>query len=664
VTNRLAGASSAYLRQHAENPVDWWTWDQEALDEAARLDRPIFLSVGYAACHWCHVMAHESFEDPSVAAVLNEFFIPIKVDREERPDVDALYMAATQLVSGHGGWPMSVFLFPDGRPFMAGTYYPPVERHGQVSFTTLLRAMHEAWINRRDAVEHQANELSRGLEHEVNFIDHLAPFTEALDLAISRQRLRDDLVERFDADGGFGDAPKFPRPSYVEALLEFDDVRARFAVGQTLDAMSRRGIYDHLRGGFARYSVDAEWHVPHFEKMLSDQALLARTYLRAERALPEHDEWREVALDTIEFVLSDLAVESGFASALDADAGGVEGSHVTWTPDEVAAALEHDHLGDDLEPVLRRWRIEDPGAFEGRSIPRLAEAEPFVTPAALEGARESLRRSRSQRIQPGRDEKVILEWNAMFACALFEVRDERYTARGTELLHSLHQTHFNDGVWWRTESRRAHASANDIAWMLDACVGAFEATGGDEWTEAARSLVAYLLEHYWDGDVPTSRTPHVGGGIFARSNLVTDLHAQAKEIFDGATPSSHAVSCRALARFALCTGDDATLVVAQRLVELAASLLATHPGAVPDLLEAAGFALTGVEVVVPGPANELTAYVQNCFTRRAVVVTGSGTSALLDDRRDGIAYVCRDRVCQLPVDTVSALEVQLRNVGA
>jgi hypothetical protein len=286
VTNRLAGASSAYLRQHAENPVDWWTWDQAALDEAARLDRPIFLSIGYAACHWCHVMAHESFEDPAVAAILNEHFVAIKVDREERPDVDALYMAATQLVSGHGGWPMSVFLVPDGRPFMAGTYYPPVERHGQASFTTLLNAMSEAWTNRRDVVEHQAKELSSAIEREVSFIDHLAPYVETLDLVTVRARLRDELVDRFDADGGFGDAPKFPRPSYVEALLAFDDPRARFAVGQTLDAMSRRGLYDHLRGGFARYSVDAQWHVPHFEKMLSDQALLARTYLRAAKAIP------------------------------------------------------------------------------------------------------------------------------------------------------------------------------------------------------------------------------------------------------------------------------------------------------------------------------------------------------------------------------------------
>jgi hypothetical protein len=662
--NHLAGASSAYLRQHAENPVDWRPWGREALDEAQRLDRPIFLSVGYAACHWCHVMAHESFEDEAVATVLNENFVAIKVDREERPDVDALYMAATQLVSGHGGWPMSVFLVPDGRPFMAGTYYPPVARHGQVDFTSLLHAMHDAWSNRRDDVERQADELSLALEREVSFIDHLAPFTNTLDLAASRRRLRDELVGRVDAEGGFGDAPKFPRPSYVEALLEFNDDEARRAVERTLNAMSRRGIYDHLRGGFARYSVDAQWHVPHFEKMLSDQALLARTYLRAAQAMPEHAEWREVALDTIEFVVGDLEVEGGFASALDADAGGIEGSHVTWTPREVAEALERDGHVADLDVVLRRWRIEEPGAFEGRSIPRLADGEPFTTPDALVAARDALRRSRALRIQPGRDEKVILEWNAMFASALFESRVARHVSRATSLLATLHSTHFGGGVWWRTQSQHAHASASDIAWMLDAHVDAFEATGNDEWLEVARSLAQYLLEHYWDGEVPTSRSPHVGNGIFSRSDLVTDLHARPKEIFDGATPSSHAVACRALARLSLCTGERATLVVAQRLMDLAASLLATHSGAVPDLLEAAGFASSGVEVVVPGDANELSQYARSRFTKRAVLVTGTGSLPLLDNRHNGAAYVCREGVCQLPVDTVAALDEQLRIVGA
>ncbi len=653
---------SLYLESHADNPVEWWTWGNDALDEARRLDRPVFLSVGYAACHWCHVMAHESFEDPAVAQVLNDNFIPIKVDREERPDVDALYMAATQLLSGHGGWPMSVFLLADGRPFMAGTYYPPVDRHGQVGFPRLLNAMSDAWTNQREAVVAQANELQASLGREVRFVDHLAPFSDTIDLVGVRQRLRDELVQRVDRDGGFGDAPKFPRPSYVEALLEFDDEQTRAAVERTLDAMSRRGLYDHLRGGFARYSVDALWHVPHFEKMLSDQALLVRAYLRAAIAY-DHHEWREVAFDTLDFVLADLSVDGGFASALDADAGGVEGSHVTWTPDEVNAALSADHRRD-VPPTLARWRVVTPGEFEGRSIPRLAENEPFTTPDDLLGARESLRRARAMRAQPSRDEKVILEWNAMFASALLRSGVARYVERGTDLLASLHHTHFANGVWWRTQSLAAHAGASDVAWMIDASIDAYETTGEDTWLHQGAQLATYLLAHYWDGAVPTSRLPHVGGGLFSISDLVTDLSTRPKEIFDGATPSSHAVASRALARLALCSGDVETLIVAQRLVELAASLLVNHPGAVPDLVEAAGFALEGVEIVAPGPENDLSRLVRSRLLRRAVLVTGSGTSPLLAQRHAGLAYVCRGGVCQLPVASVEELDAALRNLEA
>jgi hypothetical protein len=609
-------------------------------------------------------MAHESFEDLAIAEVLNDNFIAIKVDREERPDVDALYMAATQLLSGHGGWPMSVFLLADGRPFMAGTYYPPVDRHGQVGFPRLLNAMSDAWTNQREAVLAQANQLQASLDREVRFVDHLAPFSDDIDLVGVRQRLRDELVQRVDGDGGFGDAPKFPRPSYVEALLEFDDEQTRAAVERTLDAMSRRGLYDHLRGGFARYSVDAIWHVPHFEKMLSDQALLVRAYLRAALAYDGHVEWREVAYDTLDFVLSDLAVDGGFASALDADAGGVEGSHVTWIPDEVNAALSADHRRDDLAPTLARWRVAAHGEFEGRSIPRLAEKEPFTTPDDLLGARESLRRARATRTQPSRDEKVILEWNAMFASALLQSGVARYVDRGTDLLSSLRRTHFADGVWWRTQSLAAHAGASDVAWLIDASIDAYEATGDDAWLHDAAQWATYLLAHYWDGAVPTSRLPHVGAGLFSISDLVTDLSARPKEIFDGATPSSHAVACRALARLALCSGDVETLIVAQRLVELAGSLLVNHPGAVPDLVEAAGFALEGVEIVVPGPENDLSRLVRSRLLRRAVLVTGSGTSTLLTQRPAGLAYVCRGGVCQLPVTSVEELDAALRNLEA
>jgi uncharacterized protein YyaL (SSP411 family) len=650
---------SSYLLDHADNPVAWRTWGDDTLEEAARLDRPIFLSVGYAACHWCHVMAHESFEDPDIARLLNDYFVPIKVDREERPDVDALYMAATQLVAGHGGWPMSVFLLPDGRPFMAGTYYPPTDRSGQVGFPRLLNALHDAWNAQREVVERQATELSNALAREVHFVDHLAPFHENLDLGAVRQRLRDELVAQVDSMGGFGTAPKFPRPSFVEAMLEFDDETTKAAITRTLEAMSRGGLFDHFGGGFARYSVDAEWHVPHFEKMLSDQALLARCYFRASLVMG-CPEWRDVALATLDFVERDLRVSNGYASSLDADAGGVEGAHVTWTPGEVDNVLRDTGHADVVAAVLTRWRIDSPGAFDGRSIPRLSDGEPFTTPSKLECAHDELIERRATRVQPARDEKVVLEWNAMMASAFLASNDDALAALGVDLLHSLVDSHFVEGVWWRTQFHRAHATANDVAWLADAMVDAFEYSGDARWLEKSHGLARYLLDHYWDGPRPSATTPHQGGGVFSQSDLVRDLSTRPKEIFDGATPSAHALATRALARVALCQGDLELLVVAHRLVELAGTLLVSHPSAVPDLVAAAGFALGGVEVVIPGAPGALAHHVRSMAMPRTVLITGSGPLALLEQRKEGLAYVCRAGVCQLPVSGVDALDGELR----
>jgi uncharacterized protein YyaL (SSP411 family) len=654
VKNQLG---SSYLIDHADNPVDWRTWGDDALEEAARTDRPIFLSIGYAACHWCHVMAHESFEDEEIAGLLNEYYVPIKVDREERPDVDALYMAATQLVSGHGGWPMSVFLLPDGRPFMAGTYYPPYDRGGQVGFHRLLQALHETWSEQRDLIATQANKLTEALSREVHFIDHLAPLNNPINLLAVRRTLRHELIERVDDDGGFGDAPKFPRPSFVEALLEFDDDGARRAVAVTLDAMSRRGLYDHFGGGFARYSVDGEWHVPHFEKMLSDQALLARCYLDAARVVGRND-WREVALDALSFVVRDLRLDHGYAASLDADAGGTEGSHITWTREDVADALNG--FGAPLtDDVVRRWRIESPRTFEGRSIPRLAEGEPFATPEHLIAAHQALMQRRAKRPQPSRDEKVILEWNAMLASAFLRSDESTFEALGIELLHELSISHLAEGIWWRTAHQQAHATAGDLAWFVDASLDAFELSGDDQWLDMASGAATYLLEHFWDGPIPSSLSPDVGRGIFSQSDLVFDLSTRPKEIFDGATPSAHAVSTRALARLALCRGDNEVLTVAQRLVTLAGSLLSTHPVAVPDLVAAAGYALEGIEIVIPGVQGDMADHVRSKAMPRTVLITGDGTSPLLEGRGKGLAYVCRAGVCRLPVDNVTDLDAQL-----
>ena len=647
----LPVVASAYLRTHVDNPVDWWTWGADAFAEATRRNVPVFLSVGYAACHWCHVMAHESFEHPGVAEFLNEHFVAIKVDREERPDVDQLYMAATQLISGHGGWPMSVFLTPDRKPFTAGTYYPPTDRGGQVGFGRLLEAINDAWHHRHDDVLTQTATVEAALAREVSFVDFVAPATTPLDLTNVDHLLGSELESQTDADGGHG-SPRFPRPSYVLALLRTGHLEA---AERALRAMAFEGLYDHIEGGFARYSVDSRWHVPHFEQMLSDQALLAIAYFEAGRYLPEGP-WHEVARATLSRLVDAFALPSGFASSLDADAGGHEGSHVTWTVEEVTAALTAAGCPDLVEAACDRWRIVTPGLFEDRSIPRLAKGQPFTTPAELEPARKALRAVRAQRPQPQRDEKVVLEWNAMVASAMFASRDVTFTTRALDLLDSLAVTHHVDGAWYRTEQRTIPAMATDVAWWATACLDAFETTGDDRWLERAHQANEYLLANFWDGDRPTPQHPHEGRGLFSTCAPEGDVFLRPKELFDGATPSSHAVATRAFARYALAAGDTGALVVAQRLVTMAQELLTTHPRAVVDLVEAATFAFNGVEIVVPGPPNELLDYVRRQPLVGAVVVHGSGTSPLLTGRQAGLAYVCRNNVCRQPVATTADLD--------
>ncbi len=650
---------SPYLAQHVDNPVHWWMWGEDALAEATRRDCPIFLSIGYAACHWCHVMAHESFEDPVLAGLLNENFLAIKVDREERPDLDQLYMAATQLISGHGGWPMSVFLLPDGRPFTAGTYYPPSDRYGQVGFDTLLHAVGDAWRTRRGVVEDQARAVHQSLSREISFVEHLSPRSEPLDLAESRVTLARELVTSTDDDGGSG-APRFPRPSYVDALLATDE-RSREVAHRILSVMSRRGLFDHLDGGFARYSVDAQWHVPHFEKMLSDQALLARTYFNASRVNEGFALFADVARHTVEFVQQHLRIGGGYAASLDADAAGIEGSHITWTAEEVATALDEAGLSQFTPEVLDRFCIRPPGDLEGRSVPRLADEAPFTPPAHLREALAALTRARHARTQPTRDTKVILEWNAMFARALFASRDPILVTDAMDLLMNLESTHFTRGHWWRTETCRDYATATDIAWLTDAFLDAFEVAGDDTWLNRAYESGSYLIEHYWDGAVPSARTPREGGGVFATSDQCVDIFTRPKDVFDGATPSSHAVATSALSRLALCRGDQNLMAIARRLVELAAELIATHPRAVPDLLWAAELS-QGIEVVVPGDANVLSDHVRSLPMLRGVLISGWGASPLLSGRQEGLAYVCQAGSCRRPVASVDELRDVLEGV--
>ena len=649
--NRLQYSSSAYLAQHADNPVDWWEWSEEAFAEATRLDKPIFLSVGYAACHWCHVMAHESFEDAAIAQLLNANFIPIKVDREERPDVDAIYMAATQLMSGHGGWPMSVFLTPEKKPFLAGTYFPPVDRGGQPGFTKVVNALSEAWKSERSRIEEQAEELSRAVREEVTFIDRLSPVSEAPNLVEIRIKLIEQLSERFNR-GGFSVAPKFPRTSFVNALLEHEDARSMELTKDALRAMSHGGLYDHLDGGFARYSVDEFWAVPHFEKMLCDQAQLASLYLRAGKRF-HNDEFTQVGEATLDFVTRAMKVEAGFASSLDADAAGVEGSHITWTRDEVAEVLRQIGQDDLLFEVCSRWQITTDGNLEGRSVPRIPDASPFCTPSHLQSVASALYASRAARPQPGRDEKVILEWNAMLACAFLSSPNTSHREEGINLLNGLFRSHFESG-WWRTESRLARATLADLAWLIDACVSAFEATGDGEWTARALGVSDYVHEHFQDreeGGLPR--------GYFSQDRLVRDIPARTKDLFDGAVPAAHSVWTRALARLALIRGDSTLLGEAQSMVLLAGSVVRDYPMEVVDLVSAAGFAFEGLEIVVPGEENSLSSHLRLTPMIRSVLVTGSSSSPLLEGRESGLAYVCRNGVCQLPVNNWADLDSQI-----
>jgi uncharacterized protein YyaL (SSP411 family) len=654
VPNRLAAAKSPYLLQHADQPVDWWPWGDEAIAEARRLDRPIFLSVGYAACHWCHVMAHESFDDVDVAGILNEHFIPIKVDREERPDIDALYMTATQLISGHGGWPMSVFLTPDLDAFYAGTYFAPTDQGRRPGFTTVLRSLAHQWQHDRELVNEQATNVAAGVLDEVRFIDRLA-LDENPNLNIATETLLASLRERISATGGFGGAPKFPRTSLVRALFLSKEEWATDHARTTLDAWIRSGLYDHVDGGFARYCVDDEWVVPHFEKMLYDQALISLTLFEAAAVL-DAPIYREVARTTLNFVLRAFATPQGYASAFDADADGHEGSHVTWTPSEIAGLCP-----EDADALCRRYTIHPTGDLDGRSIPRLAPGEPWITPDALQPALASLRRARMDRPQPAIDHKVILEWNAMFACALMASSETTHLDEASRLLASLWSTHFDGAHWWRTADHSGLATQADLAWLLDATVRLFEVSGDESALRRATTLAWYLVEHFGDGP---SMPIDAWRGLFAQSQDVSDLPVRTKDTFDNVAPSGHAMSIRALARLGLATGDQEWTARAQRLVYLLGTLTTKHPTDVVDSVLASYFALEGIQIVMPGAVSSGLKDLRWNPMRRGVLISGEFKHPLFNEREMHRAYVCANNTCSLPFSDPVDLGHELNRLGA
>jgi uncharacterized protein YyaL (SSP411 family) len=680
--NRLADETSPYLRQHADNPVDWFPWGEEAFALARSESRPIFLSIGYSACHWCHVMAHESFEDPVTAAIMNDSFVCIKVDREERPDVDAVYMEAVQSMTGSGGWPMSVFLTVDRRPFFGGTYFPPVDRHGQPSFRTVLAAMTDVWETRRAEVEEQADQLSEAIA-ERSAIERPAGGSS---LFAGAGGSRPDLLgtavveleKRFDPEwGGFGGAPKFPQPTLVDLALRHaaghrgapEGDASELMATRTLDAMAAGGIHDHLGGGFARYSTDDEWLVPHFEKMLYDQAGLLRAFLHGFQVTGRENYLRAMT-GVVDYVARDLSDPSGGVySAEDADSEGVEGKFYVWSPAEVAAAMGdsgHPDAAELTRTSLDWFDIAEPGNFEGSTILRRPVGAQLGGPDQVETARAIMLDARARRVRPGLDDKVLTEWNAMYASALAEAAgataNQDWADAAVAIGEFLHANLVgSDGRWrrsWQHDGGARHlAYAGDYAWLVDCCTRLGELTGESRWTERAIEAADGLITLFADEE---------GGGFFTTGHDAEALIVRTKEIFDGATPSANAVAALALGRLGSVTGIERYAETARGVVDMFGDLLTRHPTAFPLTVLTAETLIAGfTEVVVVGDRPDLLAAVQSQWLPDAVVAWGEPTdSPLWDDRQAGRAYVCRNYACQLPADGPEVLLSQLVAAGS
>jgi len=656
--NRLSGESSPYLRQHRDNPVDWWPWCDEAFAQARDRDVPVLLSVGYSACHWCHVMAHESFEDAEVAEVMNRLFVNVKVDREERPDVDSVYMDAVQAMTGRGGWPMTVFLTPDARPFFGGTYYP------KPTFLQLMNAVDDAWRNRRD-------DINGNVEALVENIGRTSQIRQSGDRA-SIDAFRAAVAQydsTFDPQwGGFGGAPKFPGTMALELLLRAylndESPRTREMITTTLDAMASGGMYDHLGGGFARYSVDEKWLVPHFEKMLYDQALLLRLYLHA--SLVWRDErYRQVVHETVEYVLRELrSPEGGFYSAQDADsldeAGhSHEGHFYVFTPDQVRRIVPS-HL---VELALDWYEITDSGNFEGRSIPcRLARRGQLLRNDDVETIRSLLFAARTTRPQPGLDDKLITEWNALMIASLAEAaaafgNDEWALAAqraGDFLATTMRRA---DGRFLRTWHRDAPgkhlAMAADLANAVDAYVRLYELSGLARFVVLARDAADQLLAYHWDD---------ADGGVFITPSDGERLIVRQKDLIDNATPSANSVAAFALQRLAALTGEQRYAQHADQIFSLLGRIAASAPTAFPHLLCALHLRHVGTtEIAVTGKRGELVTYLQSQWLPTTVLAWGEPIdSPLFAQREDGLAYVCREYACQAPASTRDELVSALR----
>jgi uncharacterized protein YyaL (SSP411 family) len=666
MSNRLAGETSPYLLQHRDNPVAWQPWDEEALASARQDDRPILLSVGYSACHWCHVMERESFEDPETAAYMNEHFVPIKVDREERPDVDAIYMEAVQSMTGHGGWPMTVFLDPEGVPFFGGTYFPPDEGRGMPSFRMVMEAVVDAWESRREEIRERAPEVRARL----GALAAVEPRAEAVGPA-DLQRATEALLASADRRyGGFGGAPKFPPASALELLLARGETEV---VRETLDAMLAGGIYDQLGGGFARYAVDRVWLVPHFEKMLYDNALLAPAYLHAWQTFGE-ERYRRVCEETLDWMLAEMrGPEGGFYSALDADSEGEEGKYYVWFPEEVRELLGP----EEAEPVLAYYGVSERGNFEGANILHLAQGVGAPEPPGLAAARQKLLAARAERVRPGLDDKRLLSWNALAISALAEagavLGREDYLDAARACAGFVLGEMRDDGRLLRTyKDGVAHLNAylEDHAFLLEALLTLYEASFEPRWFEEALAVAEAMLARFGDPE---------RGGFFSTSADHEELIVRRKEVGDHPIPAGQSAAALGLLRLEALTGE-------RRFGEAAAGVFALwgepaieHPSQFAHLLRALDFALARTrEVALVAPAGgepgtatpaaiaPLAAVVREEHRPHLVLAAGAaGADAppLLAGREpqggEPAAYVCENFACQLPVTAPGELRALL-----
>ncbi len=664
MANRLADATSPYLLQHQDNPVNWFEWEDEAFTQAHERDVPVILSVGYSSCHWCHVMAHESFEDEETAAYMNEQFVSIKVDREERPDVDRVYMDAVTSMMGHGGWPMTVFLTPDAKPIFAGTYFPKTRTAHHPSFMDVMTAVLEIWDTDRAGAIAQADHIAEMIGQSTAAESHL-PQMHDLDRAVFT------LLQMFDqANGGFGRAPKFPQVPTLEFLVRMAALRRETEAGRVaatmlikaLTAMANGGIYDHLFGGFARYSVDAQWEIPHFEKMLYDNALLARMYLRAWQ-VTGIDRFADISREVLDYLDGRMAdISGGLHSAEDADSEGMEGKFAVWAWDELGAVL-----GDDRALAAAIYGATPQGNFGGannlhrRTDIVAVSSETGLSVGELRVARdridERLRTARSKRIPPGRDDKIVTAWNGLALRAFAEagvVLDEpRYSARAIAIAEFLlgHASPGGELVRsWR--DRPGHqAFADDLASTALGLYTLFGTTGEERWFTSAESMVGTLRSHFADPN----------GGFFATRGDADDLIARPKNTQDNPTPSDNSLALEALLVHSALTGDRESTIELEASMRILTGDALSNPAFGGYTLAVWLTHIAGVREVAivgsPSQRAELVRPIWGAFRPDVVLATGDGSATsvpLLADRSagdTGLAYICKGLVCDLPVAT-------------